>query len=145
VRVDMDLELPTDQTLGEAHTSSERLEHAIRSELGESNVVAVHLEPRRDQVRPAVRYAPLDIQVRRVVEQIAGAETITQVETLLTDEGTIVTLHCSYPPGTALSEVHAAMARLERDLRRAVPDIVRVQIDPEPIGFLQGTIASPET
>jgi cation diffusion facilitator family transporter len=145
VRVDMDLELPTDQTLGEAHTSSERLEHAIRSELGDSTVVAVHLEPRRDQVRPAVRYAPLDIQVRRVVEQIAGAETITQVETLLTDEGTIVTLHCSYPPGTALSEVHAAMARLERDLRRAVPDIVRVQIDPEPIGFLQGTIASPET
>jgi hypothetical protein len=26
------------------------------------------------------------------------------------------------------------MARLERDLRRVVPDIVRVQIDPEPAG-----------
>ena len=24
------------------------------------------------------------------------------------------------------------MARLERELRRAVPDVVRVQIDPEP-------------
>jgi len=36
------------------------------------------------------------------------------------------------PPETPLSEVHNAMARLERDLRRAVPDIVRVQIDPEP-------------
>jgi cation diffusion facilitator family transporter len=133
VRVDMDLELPTDLSFGQAHMSSERLEHAIRSELGDATGVAVHLEPRRDQVRPAVRYAPLDEQVRRVVPQIAGAERITEVETLLTDEGTIVTLRCAYLPATPLSEVHTAMARLERDLRRAVPDIVRVQIDPEPI------------
>jgi divalent metal cation (Fe/Co/Zn/Cd) transporter len=84
-----------------------------------------------------VRYAPLNEQVRRVVTQLADAGTITQVDTLLTDEGTIVTLHCAYPPDTPLSEVHTAMARLERDLRRAVPDIVRVQIDPEPIEILQ--------
>jgi cation diffusion facilitator family transporter len=138
VRVDMDLELPTDLSLGEAHTSSERLEQAIRAELGNATTVGVHLEPRRDQVRPAVRYGPLDEQVRRVVEQIAGAATIAQVDTLLTDEGTIVTLRCAYLPATPLSEVHNDMARLERDLRRAVPDIVRVQIDPEPIVSLQG-------
>jgi cation diffusion facilitator family transporter len=137
VRVEMDLELPTDLTLSEAHMSSERLEQAIRTELGDSTAVAVHLEPRRDQVRPAVRYAPLNEQVRRVVAQLADAGTITQVDTLLTDEGTIVTLRCAYPPDTPLSEVHTAMARLERDLRRAVPDIVRVQIDPEPIETLQ--------
>ena len=136
VRVEMDLELPTDLTLGEAHTSSERLEQAIRAEMGDSTEVAVHLEPRRDQVRPAVRYGPLNEQVRRVVAQLADAGVITQVDTLLTDEGTIVTLHCAYPPHTPLSEVHTAMARLERDLRRAVPDIVRVQIDPEPIEAL---------
>jgi cation diffusion facilitator family transporter len=133
VRVDVDLELPTDLTLGEAHTSSERLEQAIRAELGDSTAVLVHLEPRRDQVRPAVRYAPLSEQVRKVVAQLADANTVAQVETLLTDEGTIVTLRCAFPPETPLSEVHTAMARLERDLRRAVPDVVRVQIDPEPI------------
>jgi cation diffusion facilitator family transporter len=133
VRVDVDLELPTDLTLGEAHTSSERLEQAIRTELGDSTTVLVHLEPRRDHVRPAVRYGPLNEQVRKVVAQLAAANTIAQVETLLTDEGTIVTLRCAFPPETPLSEVHNAMAHLERDLRRAVPDVVRVQIDPEPI------------
>ncbi|MFL5806173.1 MAG: cation-efflux pump [Roseiflexaceae bacterium] len=137
VRVDVDLELPTDLTLGEAHTSSERLEHAIRTELGDSTAVLVHLEPRRDQVRPAVRYEPLNDQVRKVVAQLADANTIAQVETLLTDEGTIVTLRCAFPPETPLREVHTAMARLERDLRRAVPDVVRVQIDPEPAKALQ--------
>ena len=65
-----------------------------------------------------VAYLAFDSNV--VVTQLADAGTITQVDTLLTDEGTIVTLHCAYPPDTPLSEVHTAMARLERDLRRAV-------------------------
>ncbi len=132
VRVDMDLELPTDLTLGEAHTSSEQLERAICEELGGTTTVAVHLEPRRDHVRPAVRYAPLTEELRRVVAQLPGADAVAQVEALLTDAGTIITLRCAFPPETPLSEVHNAMARLERELRRAVPDVVRVQIDPEP-------------
>lgn len=132
VRVDVDLELPTNLTLGQAHTSSERLEQAICEELGHATTVMVHLEPRRDQVRPAVRYAPLTEELRRVVARLPGADAVAHVEALLTDEGTIVTLRCAFPPNTPLSEVHTAMARLERDLRRAVPDVVRVQIDPEP-------------
>jgi cation diffusion facilitator family transporter len=134
VRVDMDLELPTDLTLGEAHTSSEQLERAICEELGGTTTVAVHLEPRRDQVQPAVRYAPLNAEIQRVVMQLPGADAVANVETLLTDRGTIITLRCAFPPETPLSEVHTAMARLERDLRRAVPDVMRVQIDPEPAG-----------
>jgi cation diffusion facilitator family transporter len=132
VRVDMDLELPTNLTLGEAHRSSEQLERAICDELGGTTTVAVHLEPRRDQVHPAVRYPPLDAEIQRVVAQLPGADAVGQVETLLTDAGTIITLHCAFPTNTPLSEVHTAMARLERELRRAVPDVVRVQIDPEP-------------
>jgi divalent metal cation (Fe/Co/Zn/Cd) transporter len=146
VRVDVDLELPTDLTLGEAHTSSERLEQSVRAELGDSTIVAVHLEPRRDHVRPAVRYAPLTEELRRVVAQLPGAEAIAQVEALLTDDGTIVTLRCAFPPETPLCEVHTAMARLERELRRAVPDIVRVQIDPEPgMSVVSGPLSVAET
>ena len=133
VRVDMDLELPTNLTLSEAHTSSEQLERAICDELGGTTTVAVHLEPRRDQVQPAVRYAPLNAEIQRVLAQLPDASAVAEVETLLTDAGTIVILRCAFPPETPLSEVHNAMARLERDLRRVVPDVVRVQIDPEPM------------
>lgn len=132
VRVEMDLELPTDLTLGAAHTSSEQLEQAIREELGDSTAVAVHLEPRRDHVQPAVRYVPLNERVQATIEQLPGAAAVAKVETLLTDAGTIVTLRCAFPAETPLSEVHTAMASLEREIRRAVPDVVRVQIDPEP-------------
>jgi cation diffusion facilitator family transporter len=134
VRVDMDLELSTNLTLGEAHRSSEQLERAICDELGGTTTVAVHLEPRRDQVQPAVRYAPLNAEIQHVLAQLPDAAAVAQVEALLTDAGTIITLRCAFPPETPLSEVHTAMARLERDLRHAVPDVVRVQIDPEPVG-----------
>jgi len=134
VRVDMDLELPTDLTLGAAHTSSEQLERAICEELGGATIVAVHLEPRRDHVQPAVRYAPLTEELRRVVAQLPHADAVAHVEALLTDEGPIVTLRCAFPPETPLRQVHTAMASLERELRRVIPDVVRVQIDPEPVG-----------
>src|SRR4029079_1621247 len=103
-------------------------------ELGGTTTVAVHLEPRRDQVQPAVRYAPLNAEIQRLLAQLPDASAVAHVETLLTDAGTIVILRCAFPPETPLSEVHNAMARLERDLRRVVPDVVRVQIDPEPAG-----------
>ena len=51
---------------------------------------------------------------------------------------------CAFPPETPLSEVHTAMARLERELRRAVPDVARVQIDPEPAARLEPRAQSPE-
>ncbi len=132
VRVEMDLELPVHLTLAEAHTHSEQLEAAIATELPGHTVVEVHLEPRRDDVQPAVRYAPITQQVRQVISGLPYASTIFQVETLLTEAGIIVTLHCPFPGATPLAEVHTQMTRIEHDLRRAIPDIVRVQIDPEP-------------
>lgn len=132
VRVEMDLELPVNLTLAEAHKHSEELEAAISAELPCETVVEVHLEPRRDQVQPAVRYPPITEQVRAIIATLPDADSISQVETLLTEEGVIVTLHCAFPGTTPLTEVHNQMARIEHDLRRAMPEILRVQIDPEP-------------
>lgn len=132
VRVEMDLELPVHLTLAEAHTHSERLEAAIAAELPCCTVVEVHLEPRRDHVQPAVRYPPITDQVRQVIRGLPDADAFLQVETLLTEEGIIVTLHCPFPGETPLTTVHSEMTRIEHDLRRAMPDVVRVQIDPEP-------------
>lgn len=132
IRVEMDLELPDSLTLGEAHTYSEQLEAAIAAELPCQTVVEVHLEPRRDEVQPAVRYGPLTEQVRCAVSTLPDAESIAQVETLLTESGLFVTLRCLFPGETPLTEVHTRMNQIEHDLRRALPEIVRVQIDPEP-------------
>lgn len=138
VRVEMDLELPGSLTLREAHTYSERLEAAIAAELPCKTIVAVHLEPRYDQVVPAVHHGDITQEVNEVLQSLPYAPSIMSSETLLTDDGIIVTLRCRFSSHTLLTEVHATMARMERDLRRAMPEIVRVQIDPEPVNDDRG-------
>ncbi|MEM8530910.1 MAG: cation diffusion facilitator family transporter [Chloroflexota bacterium] len=133
VRVDMDLELPMHMMLGEAHKWSEDLEEAIQKELGDNTIVFVHLEPRRDQVRPAVHYGPLMDELKAIIPQLSYAQAISQFDTLLTDEGIIVTVRHAFPPTMPLREVHTHMADLEAELRQIMPGLLRVQIDPEPV------------
>ncbi len=134
VRIKMDLELPSSLTLAEAHQHSEELEAAIVSELPARTSVAIHLEPRRDKIQPAVRYGPVVEQVQHALEALPDiAANVSHTEALLTDKGTIVVLHCAFPGTTPLTEVHTRMACIEHDLLRIMPDIVRVQIDPEPL------------
>ncbi len=132
IRVKMDLELPGALTLAEAHAYSEQLEAAIAAELPGQTMVEVHLEPRRDDVQPAVRYGPIADQVYRAVSSLPDADSVMKIETLLTEGGIFVTLRCQFPGATPLTEVHTRMSRIEHDLRLAMPDIMRIQIDPEP-------------
>ncbi len=140
VRVELDLELPGDMPLQQAHAYSERLEQAIRAELPACSTVAVHLEPRRDEVQPAVRYAPLTEQVRHAVASLPDAAMVVSSEALLTDSGTIVTLRCAFPGSMSLSDVHTAMEQIASDLYRLLPDVERVQIDPEPQDYLAARV-----
>jgi divalent metal cation (Fe/Co/Zn/Cd) transporter len=73
-------------------------------------------------------------QVQHALEKLPDiAASVSHTEALLTDRGTIVVLHCAFPGATPLTEVHTRMACIEHDLLRIMPDIVRVQIDPEPL------------
>ncbi len=132
MRVDVDLEVPASLPLAEAHRYSEEFDAAVRVELPPSTTVAVHLEPRRDLVQPAVRYPQAQEQVRAALEQSPSEIRVYDVEAFLTDGGVVVTLRCGFPAAMPLLQVHTTMARLERQVRRAVPDMLRVQIDPEP-------------
>jgi cation diffusion facilitator family transporter len=143
VRIEMDLEMPASLTLSEAHRTSEELETAIAAEFPDCIEVAVHLEPRRDQVQPAVSYAPITQRVEQAVRALPDADAIAAVDTLLTDKGVIVTLRCTFPGSTRLTEVHTRMARIEQDLQRAISDVVRVQIDPEPLDLEGDERSSP--
>jgi len=140
VRVELDLELPSDMPLQQAHAYSERFEQAIRAELPACSTVAVHLEPRRDEVQPAVRYAPLTEQVRHAVASLPDAAMVVSSEAMLTDSGTIVTLRCAFPGSMSLSDVHTAMEQIASDLYRLLPDVERVQIDPEPQDYLAARV-----
>jgi cation diffusion facilitator family transporter len=130
-RIELDLELPDTLTLEEAHQKSELLETAIAKEIPGTVKIDVHLEARSDEPRPAVRHAPSNERVKEALAKLPEAGHFRVHDVLVMDEGLVVTLEKSFPGRTPLSETHDKMAELERALRNALPEVVRVHINPE--------------
>jgi cation diffusion facilitator family transporter len=130
-QVELDLELADTLTLAEAHQESERLETAIIKEIPGKVVVAVHLEARNDDPRPAARHGPSVDRVKEALEKLPETENIRIESVLVTEEGLVVTLERRFPGNTPLAETHDRMADLERALRNVLPEVARVHINPE--------------
>ena len=90
-RVELDLELPDSLTLAEAHRHSETLEAAIVRELPGTVRVTVHLEPRSDEPKPAVRHVPSTRRVEEALSQLPEAGNVRVQDVVVTDEGLVVT------------------------------------------------------
>ena len=93
--------------------------------------IAVHLEPRSDDPRPAVRRLSSGQEVRDVLSKLPQAVNVRVHNVLVTEEGLVVTLKENFSGETSLRETHDAMTDLERSLKLSMPDVVRVHIDPE--------------
>ncbi len=130
-RVELDLEVPDTLTLEDAHRHSESLERAIRQEIASATQVTVHLDPRNDEPRPAVRHLPSRRHVQEALTKIPEAAGVQVADVLVTDEGLVVTLQKDFNGKTPVGEAHDLMARLERDIRSSVPEVVRVHINPD--------------
>jgi cation diffusion facilitator family transporter len=131
LRVELDLELADSLSLLEAHQRSEEFEKAVRRELSERVQITVHLEPRSDQPRPAVRQSRVTDRLRDALLGMPHAGDVCVHDVLITDEGLVVTLRKAFPGDTSLRETHEVMSELERTLKDLDPEVARVHIDPE--------------
>ena len=109
--VSLDLEVESKMPLGDAHDIADKLETALREELGATVEIETHIEPLQPS-EAAGREAPPE-RVRAV--QIALAEiaaegrTIGEVHNVRvreTDEGEIVNFHCHVDPSLTVQETH---------------------------------------
>jgi divalent metal cation (Fe/Co/Zn/Cd) transporter len=130
--VNLDLELPSHLALAEATGYAEHLERAIRLELPEGSLVAIHLETRRDAPRPAVLNQLVEHQAREILRTLPEAESVADVRVFMVDQGTIINITCEFPPERLLPEAHAESHAIERKLRECMKGIVRVHITTRP-------------
>jgi cation diffusion facilitator family transporter len=131
MHIELDLELPDHLTLAEAHRHSETLEKAILKEVRGPIRVTVHLEPRSDEPKPAVRHQPSARRVEEVLSILPEARNVTVRDVLVTDEGLVVTLEKAFSGTTSLAQSHQLMAGLERAIHASIPEVTRVHINPE--------------
>ena len=129
--IELDLELPDSLTLAQAHRHSETLEAAIVKELPGPVLVVVHLEPRSDEPKPAVRHPPSTRRVEEALSKLPEARNVRVQDVLVTDEGLVVTLEKTFKGTTSLAQTHELMAGLERAIHAALPEVIRVHVNPE--------------
>jgi cation diffusion facilitator family transporter len=136
--VSLDLEVDHRLALGAAHEIADKLEAALRDELGTPVEVETHIEP-LPPPEAAGREAPPE-RVRAVeltLAEIAAeggmiGDIIHDVRVRETDEGEIVNFHALVDSTLVVQAVHEKIDEVERALRRRSPSIKRVIGHAEP-------------
>jgi cation diffusion facilitator family transporter len=136
--VSFDLEVDGRMSLGQAHEVASRLENAIRDELGPQVEVESHIEPlvaselegREADAATVARIASTLAENTKAEDGIAD---VHDVRVRMTASGLVVNYHCRVDAARNVSSVHEAVDDLERRVRRAHPEILRVVGHAEPI------------
>src|SRR3712207_4693045 len=124
-------------SLGRAHEIASRVENAIREELGPQVEVESHIEPlalshlegREADAATVARVA------QTLADNSAGPDVpgeVHNVRVRATSAGLIVNYHCRVDASLNVAAVHELVDDLERRVRLAHPEILRVVGHAEP-------------
>ncbi len=135
LQVALHLKLPGELTLESAHAVASAVERAIGEAVPEVVAVQTHLEPLRE---PGLGRAPAETDVeshadavRRIVRERTGRAP-RELHFLQTDEGLVAFLTVAFDPASALAEAHERASEVEREIRRALPELADVSVHTEP-------------
>ena len=135
--VSLDLEVERKLALGTAHEIADKLEAALRQELGPDVEVETHIEPLQPpeaagREAPPERVRAVEMALAEIAAQSGMIRDVHNVRVRETDEGEIVNFHGRVDPALAVQAVHEKVDEVERALRRSSPSIKRVIGHAEP-------------
>ena len=135
--VSLDLEVDRKLALGAAHDIADKLEAALRDELGPDVEVETHIEPLQPpeaagREAPSERVRAVEIALGEIAAEGGMIRDVHDVRVRETDEGEIVNFHCHVDPALSVQAVHEKVDEVERALRRRSPSIKRVIGHAEP-------------
>jgi cation diffusion facilitator family transporter len=135
--ISFDVELDGRMTHGSAHEIVSRLEAEIRREFGPGIEVESHiepLEPRQLQGHDAPEIARAEIALALAEMSAPGPiRDVHSVRVRTTPDGLVVNYHCRVSPYLSVDEVHQHVDELDRKMRAAFGDIVRIVGHAEPL------------
>jgi cation diffusion facilitator family transporter len=135
--VSFDLEVDGAMSLGQAHEVATRVENVIREELGPQVEVESHIEPLavshlEGREADAATVARIAGTLADNTRADAGIGEVHNVRVRQTAAGLIVNYHCRVAASFNVAAVHALVDDLERRIRLAHPEILRVVGHAEP-------------
>jgi divalent metal cation (Fe/Co/Zn/Cd) transporter len=134
--VSLDLEVERRLALGAAHEIADKLEAALRDELGPEVEVETHIEPLQQESAgreaPPERVKAVAMTLGEIAAESGMVRDIHDVRVRETDDGEIVNFHCRVDPSQSVQTVHEKVDEVERALRRRSPLIKRAIGHAEP-------------
>jgi cation diffusion facilitator family transporter len=135
--IGVDIELDGSMPIGRAHAIATEFEAAIRDEFGADVEIETHIEPLAPHVligRDVGESVAADVAgtLARHATQVDYIADIHDVRVRESAGGLVVNYHCTVDPNVPVETVHAAVDLLERRVREARPEILRIVGHAEP-------------
>jgi cation diffusion facilitator family transporter len=135
--VSLDMEVDGRLSLVEAHELATRLETAIEDEVGPDIEVETHIEPMETrEIHGRDADSALIVRITQTLSDNAALRgqlrNIHDVRVRHTPGGYFVNFHCSCDAKLSVDAAHDEVDALERSLRAAFPDIIRIVGHAEP-------------
>ena len=135
--VSFDIEVDGRMSLAAAHQIATRLEASIREEFGAETEVETHIEPLEAQGllgRDAAEEVRLTIAttIESLESSIPGIGHVHSVRVRETERGLVVSLHVLADPTLSVEDAHSAVDELERAVKAACPEVLRIVSHAEP-------------
>jgi cation diffusion facilitator family transporter len=135
--VSLDMEVDGRLSLAEAHELATRLETAIEDEVGPDIEVETHIEPMETrEIHGRDADSGLIAKITQTLSDNAALRgqlrNIHDVRVRHTPGGYFVNFHCSCDAKLSVDAAHDEVDALERSLRAAFPDIIRIVGHAEP-------------
>ncbi len=135
--VSLDMEVDSTLSMSAAHARASELEAAIRTEFGAGTEVETHIEP-LETGAPAGHPASWDVVnaigdiLAREADKGGVVSDVHSVRVRVTPAGLVVNYHARVDGALDVAAAHRAVDCMERALREARPDVVRVVTHAEP-------------
>ena len=135
--VDLDVEVPAELTLDEAHQLVSQFEASVRRELPSIRDVNSHIEPAFTPPDPASMPKPgeeawVRAQVEAIVRELPGLEECVKLHIRHGEEGYDLVVGCTADPSMPIIQAHRLADQLERRLQASLPDVGPVLVHVEP-------------
>ena len=134
----LDLEVPGDATLADAHARAHHFARDVSRELGPHVKVSTHLDPISPTVRSGHVLDPTRLRVLTVIVQdaartIAGIHGVHAITGRTVDGRLVLSVHCKTDGHAPLNDVHEYAELLEQRIKSADGAVARVHVHLEPL------------
>jgi cation diffusion facilitator family transporter len=135
--VSLDIEVDGRMSLAAAHQIASKLEAAIAEELGAGTEVETHIEPLEAQGLSGndateTTRSNIEATIRSLEANVPGIGDVHSVRVRETERGMVVSLHVHADPTKTVEDVHGAVDTLERAVKQACPEVIRIVSHAEP-------------